>query len=256
MSSDESDEAALVARESRSLCWSARSRRLSESERRARERLAAAEARSSEVIAGRARSAQELAECAARLERRHDEVFRAPNSKPNAAQAERRQADASLRDADGPGLAHPRPGRDPGPGVRGAFRGRGSIDRGRPRRGAWGRSSTSSRSTPARKRRSSPRRARRPAPWSWTVRDRREPRSTALRREGGAGLILPVGEGDIEAPSTPRWNDSVARSRFGPAETPRRTSPECSTPSSRGRSSPVTGSRASRWPWPTPISRS
>ena len=47
-------------------------------------RLAAAEERSSEVIAGRARSTQELAECAARLERRHDEVSPRPNSRPNA----------------------------------------------------------------------------------------------------------------------------------------------------------------------------
>ena len=100
MSSEKNDEAALVnAREQIALLERSLAS-LSESERRARERLAAAEERSSEVIAGRARSTQELAECAARLEDATTK-FSEAEQQAERAQAERRQADASLRDADG-----------------------------------------------------------------------------------------------------------------------------------------------------------
>jgi chromosome segregation protein len=200
-SSERIDEAALLnAREQIALLERSLAS-LSESERRARERLAAAEDRSVDVLAGRAHTTKELATSVASLEAA-EKHFADAERAAEQAQSERRQADAALRDAhDRASRTHARAetlarafeelsggaGRSivgDLEGVLGSFLELIEVDAGAEAavESAAGASAS-----------------------AMVVDGKGSARAAlmALRREGGAGLILPAVEGEVEPPPTP-----------------------------------------------------
>ncbi|MCU1363086.1 MAG: smc [Acidimicrobiaceae bacterium] len=201
LASEKNYEAALVnAREQIALLERSLAS-LSESERRARERLAAAEMRSGEVIAAQARFTKELADCVTTLESATTN-FSVAEKAAESAQGERREADARLREgAEAASSASARAetlarafeelsgvaGRSivgDLEGVLGSFLELIEVDAGAEAavESAAGASAS-----------------------AMVVDGKGSARAAlmALRREGGAGLILPAVEGEVEAPPTP-----------------------------------------------------
>jgi chromosome segregation protein len=200
-SSEKNDEVALLNARDQIALLERSLASLTESERRARERLAAAQERSSDLVAARARATKEMTEIAAVAEEATTNVARAEVA-ADQAQRERREADESLREAEdaasrataraetlarafdelaGVGGRSIIGGLE---GVLGSFLELIEVDPGAEAavESAAGASAG-----------------------AMVVDGKRSARAAlmALRREGGAGLILPAVQDDVTAPATP-----------------------------------------------------
>jgi chromosome segregation protein len=206
-SSEKNDEAALLnAREQVALLERSLAS-LTESERRARERLNDAQARASEIVAARARATKEMVECSATLDGTATSFDHA-EAALEGAQLERRDADDLLRTAeDAASRANARAetlaraleefsgtgGRSiigDLDGVLGSFLDLIEVDHG----AEAAVESAAGASVGA-----------------MVVDGKGSARAAlmALRREGGAGLILPAMEGDVTTPATPAGTTSL-----------------------------------------------